>query len=91
MSDKTYYFGCPACCSFAGAESEEEAERRADAHNGYRHDDEKVARLIEPDSTDSLDEFMDEAREMAKTKQYEALVRKVTRGNTPFNTEDIIG
>lgn len=85
MTEAKFYLGCPACCSFAGAETEEEAERRAEAHNGYRHDDEEVARVIDPDSEDSVNEFMDDARDLASNEQYKALIKKVTRGNTPYN------
>ena len=82
MSDN--YIGCPECCSFASAKSQEDSEELAKSHNNSRHGGEQVAHPIVPDSKDSLNDFMDEARELASRKQYERLIRRYTRKKTPF-------
>lgn len=79
-----HYIGCPKCCSFASFSTESKAHEMADSHNESRHENESIARVIEPESKDSLNDFMDKAKELAKRKQYERLVRRYTREKTPF-------
>lgn len=54
------------------------------SHNEKRHGGEKVARVIEPDSKDSVNEFVDASRENTSREQLEKLIRKIARGETPF-------
>lgn len=89
MSDHKTYIGCPECCSFASFDSPDDAEDSLSDHNESMHDGEDVAHTIEPDSEDSVNEFVDEAREQAPQKQYEELISDITRGNTPYTVATI--
>lgn len=84
MSQEQVHLGCPVCVSFASFNSEDEAESKVKSHNEGRHDGEEVARIIEPDSEDCVNEFVDVARERTPEQQYKELIRKITRENTPF-------
>lgn len=84
MTDSKSYIGCPVCVSFASFDSEDEAESKVKSHNEGRHDGEEVARTIEPDSEDCVNEFVDTAREETPEQQYKELISKITRGNTPY-------
>jgi len=86
----TIHIGCPACASFAGYDSAEEAEEATEKHNQSRHGGEDVARTIRPDSEEDVDAFVKESREVASNEQYKRVIREIVRGETPY-TVGVIG
>lgn len=89
MSEEITHVGCPKCVSFSEYDDVDTAESRAEAHNESMHDGKSIARVIQPDSEDSVNEFEEAAREHTPQQQYEELVQKITQGRTPFTVATI--
>lgn len=83
------YIGCPLCASFQNYYDTEAAEEKAEQHNETRHDGDEIARVIQPDSKESVNDFVDTAREEGTPEQLEKTIRKITRGNSPFTVATI--
>lgn len=89
MTNSKTYIGCPQCVSFSNYTSKDEAETAVSDHNQRMHGEDGPATVIEPESEDSVNEFVDKAREVSPNNQYKELIKKITRGNTPFKVGTI--
>lgn len=78
--------GCPVCTSFS---TTKDVEQTLERHNKVRHDGDKVAHIITPDSEECVNEFVDTAREKAPSKQYKRLIQRIVRGETPYTVATV--
>lgn len=83
MASERTTVGCPKCGTFSTKETAEEAEQAVQDHNDRMHVQE-IARRLDPDNKDVLDEFMEQASDLMDRHQYKKLVQKVVSGKTPF-------